>query len=337
MIMKASTQNTHRTFYFDNIKFILITLVVIGHSIEGSIGLSSNIKLVYNIIYSFHMPLFVFISGYFSKNIKNDEKLLSRVTKTFIYYIVLQFLYCIFNIYILGDKSFQITFVNPYWLTWYLLSFGTWLLIMPYIPRPKYSIPAAFIISILTGYDSNVGYYLSLSRTITFFPYFLMGYFCKKEHILSVKNKIKKQHALLGLLVIFLIIYITNNKVDYRWLYGSYPYSQLSSPGYPKFIIRLLLYIVSTAESFFVMILVPKKSFIFTKIGSQTIWIYGLHGFIIKLMGKYTLPDYINSFWGEILIAVIPMSIILFLSSKLINKIAAEVHQIKFKNEWGTK
>ena len=53
-----------REYQYDNMKFILILLVVFGHLLEYIRGdISENIYR----IYTFHMPVFVFISGYFAK------------------------------------------------------------------------------------------------------------------------------------------------------------------------------------------------------------------------------------------------------------------------------
>ena len=53
---------------FDFIKGILIFLVVWGHSIQFIANDFYQYNPIYIWIYSFHMPLFVFISGYFSIN-----------------------------------------------------------------------------------------------------------------------------------------------------------------------------------------------------------------------------------------------------------------------------
>ena len=50
-----------RSLYWDTLKGILIILVVFGHC-----GTALGDKLISS-IYIFHMPLFVLISGYFSK------------------------------------------------------------------------------------------------------------------------------------------------------------------------------------------------------------------------------------------------------------------------------
>lgn len=52
-----------RVLYLDVVKFVAITLVCIGHSYPLTIGYESHLR---PIIYSFHMPLFMLICGYFS-------------------------------------------------------------------------------------------------------------------------------------------------------------------------------------------------------------------------------------------------------------------------------
>lgn len=57
--------NTKRFFWIDNLKGFLILLVILGHCIQHTISdYQSNI--VFQFIYSFHMPLFIFVSGYVS-------------------------------------------------------------------------------------------------------------------------------------------------------------------------------------------------------------------------------------------------------------------------------
>lgn len=79
-----------RIDYIDNVKGILILLVVLGHCIEGEAYLKT-------VIYSFHMPAFFIISGillnYSSAVGKNfGAFLLSRIRQLLIPYILFEFL-----------------------------------------------------------------------------------------------------------------------------------------------------------------------------------------------------------------------------------------------------
>ena len=60
---------TERDYLYDNIKGILIILVVLCHFLGYAMIKSDTVVRSFIIfIYYFHMPLFIFISGYFSKD-----------------------------------------------------------------------------------------------------------------------------------------------------------------------------------------------------------------------------------------------------------------------------
>ena len=61
-------QIKNRNYLLDNLKVVLIFFVVFGHVIEYYIKDNSVLRTIYIFIYIFHMPLFVFVSGYLSKN-----------------------------------------------------------------------------------------------------------------------------------------------------------------------------------------------------------------------------------------------------------------------------
>ncbi|QCT06822.1 acyltransferase family protein [Ruminococcus bovis] len=67
-----------RIYLFDNVKCLAIILVVIGHAIDFLTHAGANQnqfeKSLYVLIYSFHMPLFLFVSGLFLKPMDKDTK-----------------------------------------------------------------------------------------------------------------------------------------------------------------------------------------------------------------------------------------------------------------------
>ena len=52
-----------RDEFFDSLKFFLISIVILGHTLEIS-EKTRVVLALYNTIYSFHMPLFIGISGF---------------------------------------------------------------------------------------------------------------------------------------------------------------------------------------------------------------------------------------------------------------------------------
>jgi len=306
-----------RDYYFDNLKFLLIALVVVGHTIEP-ISSSGNLKFLYILIYLFHMPLFSFVTGYFSKKYA-PIKLLRSVALP---YMAFQVLYFLFYRYGLGDINYTFSFFTPYWIMWYLLSLLTWQLVVP-VFQFRYSIIVAILIGILAGYDNSVSYFFSLSRTIYFFPFFLMGYkFNKGEfsegrlfNLVSIKPRIII--SILGLIGISVGVYILRDTIDIRLLYGSYSYSALDLNSWYAGVYRLLLYTITTIISIFFLSIVPSGITFFTVFGSRTLNVYLLHGFIIKLMASYNLYVYFNNDFNMLSLILIGLFLTFVLSTKL--------------------
>jgi len=73
--------NEKRSINIDALKGFLIILVVLGHAIQFIYSVNNfDNNFLWRIIYSFHMPLFMFISGYlsYSKNRQNDFKWIKK-------------------------------------------------------------------------------------------------------------------------------------------------------------------------------------------------------------------------------------------------------------------
>lgn len=88
-----------RILSVDFVKFISIFLVVWCHVIEGidTDGFWQN--SVHHVIYSFHMPLFMLLSGYFSYSSLNKNwkeifvsKFCQLILPTFLFYIIQEFI-----------------------------------------------------------------------------------------------------------------------------------------------------------------------------------------------------------------------------------------------------
>ena len=71
MFMKIGKMNDYnRVLYFDAIKLFAIVIVLYGHCVQHLIS-NGETTPIYIFIYSFHMPLFMIISGFFSHYVIN--------------------------------------------------------------------------------------------------------------------------------------------------------------------------------------------------------------------------------------------------------------------------
>ena len=63
-----------RIYKYDNVKALLIFLVVIGHMTTDYVSDSHMVRWITLWIYTFHMPAFIFISGLVHKHYITEEK-----------------------------------------------------------------------------------------------------------------------------------------------------------------------------------------------------------------------------------------------------------------------
>ena len=61
---KNAKPDKRRDAFFDNAKFLAIVLVAMGHSWEPLKGDSRILEGVYTVVYIFHMPALIILSGY---------------------------------------------------------------------------------------------------------------------------------------------------------------------------------------------------------------------------------------------------------------------------------
>lgn len=74
-----------RIALWDNLKFFLVTCVVIGHFADQFTDVSYVYDSIFLFIYSFHIPLFIFISGIFHKSVNTTEKAIFFISIGFAY------------------------------------------------------------------------------------------------------------------------------------------------------------------------------------------------------------------------------------------------------------
>lgn len=173
-ICKTNMNNTMKTrdYFFDNLKVLLIFLVVFCHGLERVTDSSDFNLTLHKLILCFVMPAFVFVTGYFSKNmaIENCPKRI-RILNFILLYIIVQAV----KMYIWDSTSF----LKPTYANWYIWACIVWYTVLPTVAKlkPVYGIGLSLLVGIFCGTDSSVSATLQISRVLCFFPYFLFGYY----------------------------------------------------------------------------------------------------------------------------------------------------------------
>lgn len=222
--------NEKNNYQFLFLQVIGIILVVTGHMNEnGGIILFSD----WFPPYSFHMPLFIFISGYFYKisNENNLKKYFLKKTITLLLpYFIWNLIYGIINTILIKNGiiqfgtplSFQSFFIDP-WLHGHQFTFNlaAWFVIELFIVQIIYvvfrKINSLFkltndyifmlfflIIGLCGVFLANKGlssvWYLPIYRTMFLIPFFHLGFL--------YKTKLEKHDIRINNVIYFLILFI---------------------------------------------------------------------------------------------------------------------------------
>lgn len=303
-----------REYLFDNYKVLLIILVVIGHFIEPNYEQNPFLyELKWGIV-AFHMPAFIFISGYFSKKIPSAKKMISGLI---IPYFVYEILYYLLYTFIL-DKETGLYFTRPKFSLWYLMALFAWRILAPFVQK----IPGKFVLSIAAGLLiglTNLDNFLSIPRIVFFFPFFLAGLNFDSSRLTRFRNRKGYIGALtlLGALAVFLFTDERHDSLTPQIFYGRYSYHDLELGNLEGILIRILCYAVSFLLIYLFMLVLPTEKKSYSYLGERTMAIYIFHGFIYSCLkyGSSALSS-VESNLESILLLGFCLFLVWFLSRK---------------------
>lgn len=302
----------------DNLRAILMFLVVLGHIYQTVSFPSSSFQST--LIYSFHVPAFAFVSGVCFKYRGSDDR---RVLKNLLYpYVVFQLVWYLFFHYVLKTDQ-ELQFTTPFWTQWYLLSMVFWYAAATLLGKlgPKGE-AAVLVVGILLalqiGYDTSAFYFLSVSRTVVFFPFFYLGViFSRHESLRDFCRGIPAKILGLALAVAAGVYYaLKRGAFNNLWLRHAYPYKSL---GYDWQVRGITLALAVGIILFLIAWLPGKKVRLLTWIGQNTMPVFILHGFVVKyLQNKLMWAKYFKQTPILALPACVGVSLflVLLLSSK---------------------
>lgn len=293
-----------RIAWFDNSKGILIFLVVLGHLIEGYRQYDENTAVLwlYNTIYAFHMPLFILISGYFFR-----EGRLRKVLELFSVFIVWQLIDgfigpLIHNGHLpsLDDGARLYKLFDPQWTLWYLIGIIFWRAITPYVLKLRYPILIAIIVAIWASFVPDLTHAFALRRLLNFYPFYLIGYTLGQRGTLTLLlEKIKTKGRLIqagaGVFILgfmAFMVYFTQHGFNTELLFMDYSYHHFGLSLFKGMLFSLLFYGAVTMLCLAILTLIPKerKLFVFSKLGTYSLYIYLLHVNIVRVF-RQVVPD----------------------------------------------
>ncbi len=273
-----------RDYLFDNYKAFLIILVVVAHFTWVASEDNDLLVVMKWMIFSFCMPAFVFISGYFSR--KRDT-FYHLVQQLLIPYLIFEiFYYLLYTIVLKKDTTLALLY--PKFSLWYLLALFMWRLITPLVKKIPGCIWIAFAIGLAVGASSLDDNYLTLPRMLTFYPFFLMGVNLDRGSVDRLREKVSRWEAfvLLSLINAALVWAALKSGLSVKIFYGRYNYEYLGLTDFEGVLLRIICYLISVLMLGVVMVMIPGAQNKFSILGQKTMSIYLFHGLIFKVFQR---------------------------------------------------
>ncbi|GAA4198284.1 acyltransferase family protein [Microbispora amethystogenes] len=268
----------------DNAKFLAIVLVVSGHLVEDLRDVPAAHAL-YFYVYLFHMPLFIVISGYLSRNFTfsagKARKLISGLA---VPYVIFEVAYSLPRWFLYG--KLEISLLDPYYLTWFLMSLFLWRLSTPVWQQLRHPLVVAVGLSLLSG-TSALPDELSMNRTFGLLPFYVLGLMLTPGHLEMLRGRVA---AITGGAVLAAALagaFAVHRLVPTEWIRWRHSNHQIGVDDLTGTLIRLAMLAAGFLLVLAFLALTPDRRTWFSGLGAATMYAYLLHGFAVKVTERF--------------------------------------------------
>lgn len=267
--------------WLDNTKLVLVTLVVVGHTI-GMLKDSAAGEWLYNFVYFWHIPAFVLVTGYFSDSFRWDRRhLVALVTTVALPYLIFEPALYAFRL-ALGEQLHDPLWLVPHWSMWYLPVLFLWRLATPVLRLHWVVLPVSVAVSLVGGLWS--GQVFCAARALGLLPFFVLGLFLARRGLSWLNHRWVARAAVSALATVFVVARFTDEWARTAFLYYDAGYDDLGWSPLPAMWVRLVVMAIGLVGALSVIALVPRGRTWFTGMGAATMVVYLFHGFVVHVV-----------------------------------------------------
>ncbi len=312
-----------RDVQLDNARGILITLVVVGHVIaQVDTGPSDVLN---SWIYTFHMPAFVALAGYFSRSyVGSGRQLRSLVTKLIVPYVLFQLVLALVEAVLDGER-FDPHLVVPAFSMWFLLALFAWRLATPVLRQLRAPLLVAVLIAVLAPLADSLDQQLSAARMLSFLPFFVLGLVVRPGALGLLRTR---GAQVLGLAVLAgglgaMVVAAPRFSRSLLHLNGSY--ADLGEAGLHAVVVRTVILVAGLAGTAALIAASPRRPTFLATLGQRSLTIYLWQAVVVLIVMKTDLLDGWSSGAGLALAVVASVVATLVLGSAPVARVTDAV------------
>jgi fucose 4-O-acetylase-like acetyltransferase len=306
-----------------------MVLVVFGHLIESIRG-TAAVDALYEIIYAFHMPAFLLMAGVFASSDRLSAKRLVGTAQLLATWLVVELAWALERA-VTGHQPFPSTFlVMPKWGCWFLVSLFAMRVLLPYVALLPHPLILSTVVSLGVGLVPAIGQPYSMSRTFALLPFFLLGWAIRQRGIdrrawfaaPSLRLRVAALLVLAASVAVVLLLLATPHYTSELLTWRS-SYRAMHFSARHGLVLRAAALGVATAMTLALLLLVPRRTHWFTRLGGNTLYVYVLHIPIITAINGLHLNTRIAQVPLSTVVAfMVALGITLALSQPAVRRLA---------------
>ncbi|WP_374983160.1 acyltransferase family protein [Streptomyces fradiae] len=285
-------KQSQRDPFFDNAKYLAIVLVAVGHAWEPVMEGSRATRALYMVVYAFHMPAFVIVSGYFSRSFAaRPDQLRRLVGGALVPYLVFEVAYTLYRRWGQDAPQQAFSLTDPFYLTWFLLALFVWRLSAPLWRALRHPVPIAATVAALASLTPRIAADLDLQRVLQFLPFFVLGLSLREEHFRLLRRRAVRVAAVPVAVAAVAGAYAVAPHLRMGWFYRNTSAQELGYAWWAGPLATVALGAVALALTAGFLAWVPSRRTWFTVLGAGSVCGYLLHGFPVKALQYWELVD----------------------------------------------
>ncbi|PZT69484.1 hypothetical protein DN402_22915 [Streptomyces sp. SW4] len=324
-----------RDAFFDNAKYLAIVLVGVGHAWGQLLAGNHTVEALYRVVYTFHMPAFIIVSGYFSRSFDMSPRRVRRLlTGVALPYVVFETAYTLHRRFSDHDYDYDVSLLDPTYLMWFLAALFVWRLTTPIWKTVRWPLPIALAIAALASMTPAIGSDLDMQRVLQFLPCFVLGLLLRPEHFELVRRRSVRIASVPVAAAALAVAWWSVDRMNMSWFWRNAAAQDSGAPWWTGPVVTLALFGCSVVLSACFFAWVPSRRMWFTALGAGTVYGYLLHGFLVKealYLGWWDNPV-LDRPLGEIAVTVLAAVVITLLCTKPVQSVLKGV--VEPRMEW---